>query len=104
MFVRLVPLLLLSTLAACHRPAPPAAPQADIADLDPVTQGRHLKIVWAQSATAGTGDIAAQGQDLLLVGLDSKDGKGTRPLLPSPRNIFKPLLIPDGSEVVFTSA
>ncbi len=102
MFVRLVPLLLLSTLAACHRPAPPAATQADIVDLDPVTQGRRIKIVWAQSATAGTADIAAQGQDLLLVGLDSKDGKGPRPLLPSLRNIFKPLLSPDGSEVVFT--
>ncbi len=38
---------------------------------------------------------------VVLMGLDSLDGKGDRAILPEPRAVYKPLLTADGKRVVF---
>src|SRR5262249_14312337 len=47
-------------------------------------------------------DSVALGQELKLMGFDSQDGKGERPILGETRNYAKPLLTPDGQRVVYS--
>ncbi len=42
--------------------------------------GSHTRVVWVQDLADGT-DIGAAGDQLLLMGYDSHDGRGERPLL-----------------------
>ncbi len=63
--------------------------------------GAHTRLVWAQDVGNG-GDTMANGDKLLLMGLDSRDGKGERAILADPRSCYKPLITPDGDRVVFT--
>ena len=71
-------------------------------DLEPVAQGRHLRVVWVQSAEAGKADVAAQGTELFLMGLDSNDDKGIRKLRSEKQNYYRPLIMADGKHVVYT--
>ncbi|MCY2964653.1 MAG: hypothetical protein NT069_13630 [Planctomycetota bacterium] len=47
-------------------------------------------------------DTLARGRKLRLMGLDSRDGLGERPLRTAIQNYAKPLLTPDGSAVVYS--
>ncbi len=64
--------------------------------------GSHSRLVWLQDHGNGS-DSLANGQHLMLYGYDSKDGRGERPLLPAVGNYFKPLITPDGSQVIFSN-
>jgi hypothetical protein len=113
MFSRFVSLsLLLMCLASCRR-AEPSVSSSGVSpakepsrnwsvDLEPVAQGRHLRVAWVQSADAGKGDPAAAGNELLLVGVDSEDGKGVRALANTKGNFFRPLISGDGEQVVYS--
>ncbi len=59
------------------------------------------RIVWSQDLGDGrqTGGTSAT---LRLMGFDSEDGRGERPILAAPANYAKPLLTPDGRQVIYS--
>jgi hypothetical protein len=64
--------------------------------------GSHTRLVWLQDQGDGS-DTMAQGQNLLLFGYDSRDGRGERPLLPKISNYFRPIITPDGRQVIVSN-
>jgi hypothetical protein len=64
--------------------------------------GSHTRLVWVQDQGDGTNTLA-HGQNLMLYGYDSKDGRGERPLLPKIANYFLPLITPDGQQVIVSN-
>ncbi|MBI1874145.1 MAG: hypothetical protein HYS05_09695 [Acidobacteria bacterium] len=62
--------------------------------------GARTRVVWVQGD--GT-DPFAQGEALVLKGLDTDDKKGERTILGRAQNYAKPLLTPRGDRVVFSS-
>ena len=63
--------------------------------------GARTKAVWVRDAAAGH-DIFALDGDLRLMGLDTRDARGVRPLSAETKNHSRPLLSPDGATVVYT--
>jgi hypothetical protein len=62
--------------------------------------GAHARAVWVQGD--GT-DPRALGDQLVLMGFDTADGKGERVILGERRSYVKPLLTPRGTRIVFSS-
>jgi hypothetical protein len=62
--------------------------------------GAHTRVVWVQGD--GT-DPRAAGDQLILMGIDSDDGKGERVILEERRSYVKPLFTPRGDRIVFSS-
>ena len=62
--------------------------------------GAHARAVWVQGDGS---DPRAVGNQLVLMGFDTEDGKGERPILGERRSYVKPLLTPRGTRVVFSS-
>lgn len=86
-------------------PFPPGTALGDKAGVgDRIGQwtGRHTRLVWLQDQGNGA-DTLARGQNLMLYGYDSADGRGERPLLPNVGNLFKPLITPDGKQVIVSN-
>lgn len=72
----------------------------DLTGIEEVTGG-HTRIAWVQDHSGNT-DVFAEGHKLLLMGLDSRDGKGEIALLPQPRACKRPVITPDGRHVLFS--
>ena len=64
--------------------------------------GGHTRVVWVVDADRNK-DVFTQSNLLRLMGFDSRDGKGTRTILESLSNYYRPLLTPDGEQIVFTN-
>ncbi|RPI87789.1 MAG: hypothetical protein EHM42_04900 [Planctomycetaceae bacterium] len=64
--------------------------------------GAHSRLVWVQDQSDAQTDTLARGKKLRLMGIDSRDGRGERALRGSIQNYAKPLLTPDGSQVVYS--
>jgi hypothetical protein len=64
--------------------------------------GGHTRVVWVQDQSRLQNDSLARGRNLMLMGLDSRDGKGERPILRGLRNYVKPLLTPTGDRIVYS--
>lgn len=63
----------------------------------------HARIVWVQdTGPVDRVDVYAKGRNLILMGFDTHDGRGAQPILSTPSNYSKPLITPDGKQVVFT--
>src|SRR5262245_28990067 len=62
--------------------------------------GARTRLVWVQGD--GTDPYAA-GSNLTLMGLDTDDGKGERPILAEKGSFLKPLLISGGKRILYTS-
>lgn len=62
---------------------------------------RRVRVVWVQDHGDST-DVFALGNQLKLMGLDTGDGRGERILVEGPGNFAKPLITPDGNEVIFS--
>ncbi len=62
--------------------------------------GAHTRVVWVQGD--GT-DPETEGVNLVLMGLDSDDGKGERTIISQPRSIVKPRLTARADRIVFSS-
>ncbi len=79
-------------------PAPPAVagPAADVRKLT----GAPTRIVWVQSDGS---DPFAAGDKLVLMGLDTEDGKGERVILGTRQSYVKPLITPKGDRIVFST-
>lgn len=61
--------------------------------------GSHTRVVWVQQDGR---DPYAAGDNLLLVGFDSEDGRGERPILSERGSYVKPLLTPKGNRIIFS--
>lgn len=61
----------------------------------------HARVVWLQDIGDGK-DVFARGDRLRLMGWDSLDGKGERPILQKADAYRRPLMTPDGSSVVYS--
>lgn len=59
------------------------------------------RVVWVQDH-GDNADSAALGDQLKLMGLDTEDRQGVRPLLDHIGNFAKPLFLQDGSGIIFT--
>jgi len=75
---------------------------ADTASILRDLTGVHTRVVWCQDTSKKSGDVFAHGKDLVLMGLDSEDGKGPRVIHSGLGNYHKPLLTPAGERVIFT--
>ncbi|MCB1229542.1 MAG: hypothetical protein KDN19_04720 [Verrucomicrobiae bacterium] len=64
--------------------------------------GGHTKAVWARYLGSGS-DVFANFDKLQLWGIDSRDGLGVRPILEKQSNYARPMIMPDGSGIVFTN-
>ena len=62
--------------------------------------GAHTRVVWVQGD--GT-DPYALGSQLVLMGLDTDDGRGERVILSERGSYVKPLLTPRGEQVVYST-
>ena len=62
--------------------------------------GAPTRLVWVQHDGR---DPYAQGRDLVLVGLDTEDGRGERVILGAPGSYVKPLLTPDGQRILYST-
>ncbi len=66
-----------------------------------LTDGAPTRIVWCQEEGAGRHSSGTSGT-LRLMGWDSEDARGERPILAARGNYAKPLLTPGGRLVVFS--
>lgn len=91
-------------LTQCGREAPNAsAPPKDerSRELEAFTSG-HTRVVWSQSASRRRADPFVIGERMLLMGYDSRDGRGERRILELPGNYSRPLLSTDGEHIYYT--
>jgi hypothetical protein len=88
--------VLLVTLSGCGTGP---AREGGAAEVYAVT-GAHTRLVWVQGD--GT-DPYAMGSQLVLMGLDSDDGRGERVILGERGSYVKPLLTPRGDRVFYSS-
>jgi hypothetical protein len=114
--------LVFSTAIACHRPltegdsgsSTPSASAGQIKPNDPrdgnTTRvrfllerlaGARVRVVWTRDLGDGT-DILSSGEKLMLMGFDSGDHRGERPILSAPAGYAKPLITPNGDRVVYS--
>ena len=61
--------------------------------------GSHTRVVWVQQDGR---DPYAAGDNLLLVGLDSDDSRGERPIVRDRGSYVKPLITPQGNRIIFS--
>src|SRR3989442_511504 len=92
-------LALLSLLPAACSKAADALADGPGARLRALT-GAHTRVVWVQGD--GT-DPETEGDQLILMGLDSDDGKGERVILGQRRSYTKPRLTARTNRIVFSS-
>ncbi|MBS0263722.1 MAG: hypothetical protein JSS02_17405, partial [Planctomycetes bacterium] len=68
----------------------------------PTLTGARTRVVWVQDQSPNHNDTIALGRELKLMGFDTQDGRGERPILETIQNYSKPLLTPDGQRIVFS--
>ncbi|MBA4386869.1 MAG: hypothetical protein C0404_02740 [Verrucomicrobia bacterium] len=61
-----------------------------------------MRVVWCRQVTGDATDVGAEGLELQLMGLDTKDGNGPHPIIKRTGNFHKPLITPKGDRVVYT--
>lgn len=72
------------------------------ADVEKLT-GAHTRVVW-QRDVVGERRVDGYGESFVLMGYDSRDGRGLRPILGETGSYMRPLITPDGQQVVFTDS
>ena len=73
-----------------------SGPGADVRALT----GAPTRVVWVQS---DDNDPRASGERLILMGLDTQDGRGERVILSERRSYVKPMITPRGNRIVFST-
>lgn len=64
--------------------------------------GCPVRVVWCQDLGDGQ-NLYAEGRNLRLMGFDSEDGLGERPILSRPWSYARPMITPRGDRVLFSS-
>lgn len=94
-------------LAGCGNTGPTYEPPNGISEVllapTQLTGGARVKVVWVRDTGDGS-DWLATGNNLVLMGFDSADGRGERVLHEGFGNYTKPLISPDGSRVLVSLA
>lgn len=67
-----------------------------------LTAGARARVVWSEQAGGDRADVSGHGAEMRLMGLDTAERRGARPLLAARGSYFKPLITPRGDRVVFT--
>jgi hypothetical protein len=98
-FVSLAVLAIGLAIAAQQR-ANASQSTTDDAAIEKFTGG-HTRVVWLTDAE--NKDSFAGRDRLQLVGYDSRDGKGERIIWGDRANYYRPLITPDGQEIVFSN-
>jgi|GEM_PF-2482788 len=75
----------------------------ELADEVEALTGQHTRLVWTAVAEEGVEDKDGVGSGHLLLGFDSQDGDGIRPILKEEGNYRSPLLSGDGNLVLFST-
>ena len=92
--------------AAAAQPPDLAATSASARSEPPAGAARlgpgHTRVVWVQDTGDGT-DFNSTGTQLVLMGLDSEDGRGEHAILSTVSNYAKPLITPAGDQIVFSN-
>ena len=70
-------------------------------DLTELAQGARIRVVWIEDPNRKSADPFAVSDALQLGGWDSEDG-GYRRIVTRPGNYGRPLLTPDGRQIVYT--
>ena len=78
----------LDTSTAADQPAPPQS------------NGPWMRVAWTRDVGDGT-DFTSLGNRIMLMSYDSRNG-GERVLLGQPASYAKPLITPDGTEIVYS--
>jgi len=88
-------------LATASQQKADASPTAvDGAAVEKFTGG-HTRVVWLTDSE--NKDSFAERDRLQLVGYDSRDGKGERVIWGDRANYYRPLITPDGQQIVFSN-
>jgi hypothetical protein len=90
-------LLALLSAAACSSPSQMAeGPAGEVRELT----GTHTRVVWVQGD--GT-DPYAFGDNLVLMGFDTDDGRGERVILGDRGSYVKPMITPRGDRIIYST-
>lgn len=89
-------------LTQCGRPPQAATPTEPLSQKLEQLTGAHTRVVWCQHVKAGSADPFAISDQLILRGLDTRDGRGDRRILSKPDNYSRPLLSSDGEVILYT--
>ena len=100
---------LLLVLVSCEGPREDAATEAPagVPSSSSTRQGApepatpRLRVAWTRDLGGGA-DFFSLGDQLVLMGYDSRDCLGERVVLDEPAGYAKPLITPDGASIVFT--
>jgi hypothetical protein len=64
--------------------------------------GSHTRAVWSHHVGTGSPDPFCSGSSHQLQCLDTRDGQGVRILIAKKSNYSRPLITPDGSQILYT--
>ncbi len=107
----------LASFSACKKsapdasaPSPPviapnpalAAPTDELSKKVEALTGARTRAVWSHHTSTKSADPFSSGTSHQLHGFDSRDGNGVRTILEDKGNYSRPLISPDGSQIVFT--
>jgi hypothetical protein len=87
-------------LAASVHAVHASPPAIDGKEVEKFTGG-HTRLVWLTDAE--NRDSFAERDRLQLMGFDSRDGKGERVICGERANYYRPLITPDGDQIVFSN-
>ena len=76
--------------------------EATCYDLAAMTGGRKVRLVWVESSSTSKPDIFTRSESLHLATFDSQAG-GYRRLTKKPGNYSRPIITPDGRQVLYTA-
>lgn len=85
------------------RRAPLDQPQPGIDREIEAFTGNHTRLVWTEFQRLNDADTFADGEELLLKGLDTRDGKGERMIQDRLDNYARPMISTDGNTVIFSN-
>lgn len=92
---------------AASKPATPPVPQPrptedTSIEIEALTQA-HSRIVWSQYQKKKSADPYSSNSNHLLVGIDTRDGRGIRVICDKEDNYSRPLLTADGRAILYTA-
>jgi hypothetical protein len=65
--------------------------------------GAHTRVAWQRDVVEGR-RVDGYGDRFVLMGYDSRDGRGVRTILGETGSYMRPLITPDGGRIVFTDS
>lgn len=88
-------------------PSAPAAsavahPKDKLSEKVEALTGAPTRVVWSHHIGTGTPDPFCNGASHQLQGIDTRDGQGVRLLIAKKSNYSRPLITPDGAQILYT--